>query len=140
MATKVWRVEFPWHKTLTCSDESGQYYDWRPGIRWEGGAEDREAFADGVGAMLLTEIGRYTPPGYRERVFYTRQFVRPSGEAVGHPKLRVMGAAGFTRLRSGYRYGYEVVDCLSHVKMFEDMPRLEWIDVSGDGDEQEAVF
>jgi hypothetical protein len=80
--------------------------------------------ADGVGAMLLTEIGRYTPPGYGTRVFFTRQFALPSGEAVGHPKLRVMGAAGFTRLCRGYRYSYEVGDWLSGVKM-GDCPECE---------------
>lgn len=113
------RVAFPWHKELAGSDERGDYYRWRPGIRWcdrnyDGGSE---AIADGVGAMLLVEVGRYTPPGYRERVFYTRQFVLPSGEAVGRPKLKVIGAAGFTRLRQGYRYGFDVTSERADVRM-----------------------
>jgi hypothetical protein len=118
------RVEFPWHKELAGSDHKGMWYRWRPGIRWEECDGDREAVADGIGAMLLTEIGRYTPPGYGQRVFYTRQFELPSGEAVGRPKLRMMGAAGFTRLCRGYRYTYGVTDAMADARMdfaaFED--------------------
>ena len=122
---KPTRVQFPWHKELAGSDHKGIWYRWRPGIRWEhDGMGDRDPVADGVGAMLLTEIGRYTPPGYGQRVFYTRQFELPSGEAVGKPKLRVMGAAGFTRLCRGYRYGYVLSEALADVRMdfaaFED--------------------
>lgn len=107
---------------MSCAD--GDFYRWRPGVRWEDGYEDREAVADGVGAMLLTEIGRYTPPGFGARVFYTRQFALPSGEVVGRPKLRVMGVGGFTRLCRGYRYSYEVVDALASVKMETDLPNF----------------
>ena len=122
MSGTVIRVDFPWHKELAMSCSDGDFYRWRPGIRWEQAYSDREAVADGVGAMLLTEVGRYTPPGFGMRVFYTRQFALPSGQLVGRPRLRVMGAAGFTRLCRGYRYGYEVTDALAGVKMETDLP------------------
>jgi hypothetical protein len=116
------RLPFPWHKTLAGSDEHGNYYRWKPGIRWcDHGYGDQEAVADGVGAMLLVEVGRYTPPGFGKRVFYTRQFVLPSGEAVGKPRLKVMGVAGFTRLCRGYRYEFEVTDALKDVRMDTDV-------------------
>ena len=113
------RVPFPFHKKLSMSDHSGDWYDWSPGIRWEDGYQDREAVADGVGEMLIVEVGRYTPPGFGPRVFYTRQFALPGGKLIGKPKLRVMGAGGFTRMCKGYRYGYEVVDELANVKMYD---------------------
>ncbi len=118
-------VDYPWHKEECLYTSEGSFYRWRIGVRWEEYGDDREAVADGVGAMVLTEIGRYTPPGYRERVFYTRQFVLPSGERVGRPKLRVIAAAGFTRLCRGYRYGYEVVDSRENVRIEPDGPELE---------------
>jgi hypothetical protein len=119
------RVPFPWHKTLAWSHGGLDWYRWKPGIRWEDGYEDREAVADGMGAMLLVEIGRYTPPGYRERVFYTRQFVLPDGTPVGTPKLRVIAAAGFTRLCKGYRYPVELVDTLANVTMEPEHADIE---------------
>lgn len=120
------RVPIPWHKTEAGSCAGRSYYRWKPGVRFDDGGEDCEAVADGIGAMLLTEIGRYTPPGYRSRVFYTRQFVLPSGEAVGKPKLKVMGATGFTHLCRGWRYSYEVVDDRANVEMEPDVyPDME---------------
>lgn len=116
----VIRIKYPWHKTEAVYHSGTRWYRWRPGIRWEEGYSDKDAVADGVGAMLIVEVGRYTPPGYRERVFYTRQFVKPSGEVVGCPKLKVIGAGGFTRLCRGWRYGYELVDALADVRMEED--------------------
>lgn len=114
---RVVRVAFPWRLDLAGSDAQGNYYRWRPGIRWEESYSDKEAVADGIGAMHLIEVGRYTPPGFGPRVFYTRQFELPSGELVGHQKLRVIGAAGFTRLCRGYRYPFEVVDTLKGARM-----------------------
>lgn len=112
------RVSFPWHKEEAFRSGDTHWYRWRPGVRWDDcGGGDREPLADGMGAMLLAEVGRYTPPGYRERVFYTRQFVLPSGEVVGQPKLRVMASAGFTRLCKGYRYPVEVTNALDDVSM-----------------------
>lgn len=125
MPTQAVRVVFPWHKTESSGVNGKMFYRWRPGIRWEDGSEDREAVADGEGAMVLAEVGRYTPPGFSQRVFYTRQFVLPSGEAVGRPRLKVMGAAGFTRLCRGYRYPYELVDALATVEMEPDFPEAE---------------
>lgn len=119
-------VEFPWCKELAGCSGGKEWYRWRPGVRFEAG--DGDAVADGSGDMLLTEIGRYTPPGYRERVFYTRQFVLPSGEAVGVPRLKVIGAAGFTRLTRGYRYPYEVVSTLVDVLMEQPEMPLEDVD------------
>ena len=118
------RVPFPWHKTMVYATGGLTYYGWKPGIRWEDGFQDRDAVADGMGAMLIVEIGRYTPPGYRQRVFYTRQFVLPNGTLVGRPKLRVMGAAGFTRLCKGYRYPFEIADTYADVTMESDHPTI----------------
>lgn len=118
----VHRVSYPWCKVASSFSAGHSYFRWKPGVRFaDDGMGDSAAVADGVGAMLLVEVGRYTPRGYRERVFYTRQFVLPSGEPVGVPRLRVISAGGFTRLRRGYRYSYDVSQGRAAVEMEPDV-------------------
>lgn len=126
-------VPFPFHKTLAATGGGlPDQYRWKAGIRWEEGYQDYEAVADGMGAMVLVEIGRYTPPGFRERVFFTRQFVGPSGDRWGQPRLRVMGAAGFTRLCRGYRYPYSIVSTLANVCMEEYVSHQDHVEAMAD--------
>lgn len=66
------RIPFPFAKVESSAWGGQTYYRWKIGIRWdEEGSEDRLALADGVGAMLIVEVGRYTPPGFGPRVFST---------------------------------------------------------------------
>ena len=113
---EVIEVKFPFHvvmDVLTTDDGLGeQSQRWKPGCRWEIAGpygEGSEGTADGEGKMILTVVSRHRPPGYQERVFYTRQWQDPDGNTFGIKKLRVMGSAGFKAMCKGYRYPYGVV-------------------------------
>lgn len=129
------RVPFPFSKIVASMQSGKTYYRWKAGCRWEEietrYASEREAVADGTGEMVLREIGRYTPPGYRERVFYTRKFIDPTGKVWGDkPKLRVMGASGFTRLCKGYRYDVELVTDLADAEIEPEFDLEDFADAA----------
>lgn len=84
--------------------------DWRPGCESECMENHTEYWAHGEGQMLITEVSRYTPPGYKERVFYVRRWRDPDGNEFGSKELRCKGATAFTSMVSGYRYDYDLVD------------------------------
>lgn len=85
---------------------------WKPGVRFEDESnayrETVHTYADGVGEQIITLVGRYTPPGYRERVFFTRQWKDPDGKLFGKKALQVKGVAAFSTLIKGYRYEFEM--------------------------------
>lgn len=82
---------------------------WRPGTETlDAYGWDALTVADGIGQIELTVVGRYTPPGYRERVFFTRQWIDPDGRRFGKRKLRVAGAVAFASMAQGYRYPFEL--------------------------------
>lgn len=88
---------------------------WKPGVEYRevraGNAyyePEAEAFADGVGRMLLTEVSRHRPGRYPERVFYTRAWVNPDGVTFGKPALRIATAEKFRRLCKGYQHPYQL--------------------------------
>jgi hypothetical protein len=112
------RLPWPWHKAVTMMDHQGHHYDWKLGARCVDRDEDDWA-CDGIGGIHIQEVGRYTPPGFGQRVFFTQQFEKPNGERVGKPKLKVIGAGAFTRHCRGYRYPFHLTDELKDVRMME---------------------
>lgn len=72
---------------------------WKPGCAYEathnGGSE---AYANGMGKMILTVIDVHTPGKYPTRVFYTRQWISPTGKAFGKGGLRICTLEKFRRL------------------------------------------
>jgi hypothetical protein len=93
----------------SASDGDGKYSNyigWRPGVKSEflrSGSEDRRA--DGIGAQILTLVGRYRPGEFPERVFYTRKWRDPEGRVFGKNKLHTKTVGNFNTLVRGYR-GY----------------------------------
>lgn len=83
---------------------------WKPGVRNEDVyPDDCIAVADGVGLMRLTVVSRHTPsPKYRERVFFTREWVDPDGRTFGKKTLRMLGAQAFKRIATSFRVEYEM--------------------------------
>jgi hypothetical protein len=120
MSDEVYEVRYPFVRDVyqeMDSDESGFGYvdvpSWKPGVRMEARGREGEytdSIADGVGKMRLTVVSRHTPSlKYRERVFYTRQWIDPDGRSFGKRGLRMCGAAAFKRMCSGYRYPFEML-------------------------------
>jgi hypothetical protein len=59
--------------------------------------------------MRLTVVSRHTPsPKYRERVFFTREYVDPDGRTFGKKRLRMLGARAFANIAQGFRVEYEM--------------------------------
>lgn len=114
---EVYEVRYPFVRDVYAqwdSDESGSgcvdVPTWKPGVRNEDVyPDDCIAVADGEGLMRLTVISRHRPSEkYRERVFYTREWVDPDGHAFGKKALRMLGAQAFKRIASGFRVEYEI--------------------------------
>lgn len=103
------QVAYPFARsTYEAFDIDGPYIEecWRPGIRFEQINDDSYAVSDGMGAMLLEEVGRFKPGRYPERVFYVRSWIDPDGKQFGIKKLRMTTATTFARLIKGYRHPY----------------------------------
>lgn len=79
---------------------------WRPGVLHEDGGDT--LVCNGEGTQVLQVISLHRPGAFRTRVFYTRQFIDPSGAPVSKPKLRVCGTGPFQSLTAGYRHAYEI--------------------------------
>lgn len=83
---------------------------WAPGVRhvWCG-PEDTEAVADGIGFVTYTVVSEHRPgPGWPTRVFYTRQWIDPSGKRFGKNKLHIATKQKFRRLCRGYSHEYRI--------------------------------
>jgi hypothetical protein len=113
---EFYEVPFPFiRETVTAGWEHDQpeILTWRPGISWAEcerryGGYDLEAYADGMGHMLLTVVKRVDMPRpYQNRVFYVRQWRDPSGKVFGNKSLRITTAGSFTRMRAGYRHEFD---------------------------------
>lgn len=112
-------VEFPFHRVIVCTvhDHTGtvHHFGWKPGVeKWEERGESGPYlvyFAHGLGRMVITEITRVRPPGFRERVIYTRTWIDPSGVSTGNERLlRMTSGANFKALVAGYRHPYEMAE------------------------------
>ena len=112
-------VEFPFHRVVVCTelteDRTIWHFGWKPGVEKleERGEYGPYAayFAHGLGRMVITEIARIRPPGFRERVIYTRTWIDPSGVPTGNERLlRITSSANFRALIAGYRHPYEMTE------------------------------
>lgn len=110
-----YEVEFPFHRVIVCTVHDHTEFGWKPGVEK---SEERGAhgsymayFAHGLGRMVITEIARVRPPGFRERVIYTRTWIDPSGLPMGNARLlRMTSGAHFKALVAGYRQPYEMTE------------------------------
>ena len=109
----VFSVPYPFSHTtvdLPSGDPEAPYStfkSWKPGPYWEqceGG--DFDAFADGVGAMLLTVIDVHKPGRFPARVFFTRQWRDPNGKVFGKGALRITTVPAFRRRIKGYLHEF----------------------------------
>lgn len=116
-APEVYEVRYPFVRDVYQqfdADNEGfgciEVPTWKPGVRNEDVyPDDCIAVADGVGLMRLMVVSRHTPSEkYRERVFFTREWVDPDGRTFGKKALRMLGAQAFKRIASGFRVEYEM--------------------------------
>lgn len=115
-AGECFEVPYPFVRDTYVShqdDEEGpssiEVPTWKPGVRFEDeGYGDVEAYADAMGAQLLTVVSVHKPGRFPTRVFYTRQWRDPDGAVWGKGKLRMTTLPAFTTLRGGYRHRYEL--------------------------------
>lgn len=103
-----YEVAHPFTKTMF---EDGTYC-WSIGCeRGEDSAYGEVFFyAHGEGRKIITEVSRYTPPGYREKVFFTAEYFDPDGVKCGRKKLQMLGAEAFKRRLSGPSIEYEIIE------------------------------
>jgi hypothetical protein len=116
VAGDVFRVRYPFVRCLaTVCGEDGPYEinSWRPGVEIESCGpygEDTDIVANGEGEMILTVIDVHKPGRFPTRIFFTRQFISPDGNAFGKGGLRMTTVDAFKRRTSGYRLAYDVED------------------------------
>lgn len=106
-AGKAYLVTYPFVRERYDTID-GEYKTWRPGCGHDDD-DDRIYFADAEGEMMLIVISSHKPSGYRERVFYIRQWKDPDGNVFGKKNLRMTTTANFRRLCKGFRHRYDVV-------------------------------
>lgn len=112
----VYRVTYPFVRCVAeVFDGEGisTILSWKPGTEYRGPPNqytDCDRYADGVGEMILTEVGRYRPGKYPERVFFTRRFVSPDGVEFGKGKLHCVIASKFKRISTRYSHEYIIED------------------------------
>ena len=83
-------------------------FDWRPGTEFDANQYGERRIAHAVGEIILTEVARFKPGRYPERVFFTRQWLTPEGNLFGKTRLRMTTASAFSRLIKGYGAPYTV--------------------------------
>lgn len=120
-AGEVYEVRpFPFVRHTACIAGEDGYEDvecWKPGTRFEDQRrylghgeydETTRCVADGEGALRMTVVAVFTPPGFPQRVFYTRQWTDPDGKVFGKRKLMICVTSAFYRRARGYMYDYVV--------------------------------
>lgn len=104
--TEIYEVDYPFIRTVAEEfDEDGphQFLFWCPGVANRPvPPDDCEAFANGMGKMILTVVGRYKPGKYPERVFFTRSWIDPDGKCFGKGGLHICVASKFKRISQSY--------------------------------------
>ncbi|KKM19361.1 hypothetical protein LCGC14_1656430 [marine sediment metagenome] len=94
--------------------ESGEHKEsittWRPGVDLSEASYEENGFCHGEGAMMLTVVSIHKPGKYPTRIFYVRQWEAPDGTRFGKKGLQCKALAGFSLLRAGYRYAYDIID------------------------------
>lgn len=112
---KVTTIPYPFVRCKASIFDGEGYAEidsWRPGTEYgpPDPYSDVERQADGIGSMTITEVGRYKPGRFPERVFYTRTFTTPDGVAFGKGGLHVAVASKFSRITTRYGHPYKVID------------------------------
>lgn len=87
------------------------YERWRPGA-WETKiiSDDAAMACHGEGTVKFTVISVHRPPGYQERVFYTRHFTDPEGGSYATNKLHHKVMRGFQKEAEAFPFRYEVIE------------------------------
>lgn len=117
-AGDVFRVKFPFVRCevdVPDSDPEGVGFatiqSWKPGVEFVERppyGEDSDTICHGEGEMILTVIDTHKPGRFPARVFYTRSWVTPDGNAFGKGNLHITTAAAFKRRATRYMHDYEV--------------------------------
>lgn len=90
---------------------------WRPGTRYEEVPGSGNAYydapgvvsvADGIGTMRLSVVDTFHPKPFPSRVFYTREWVPPTGKPFGKRRLLMTTRGNFTALLRGYRHEFSL--------------------------------
>ncbi len=107
------RVRYPYvRQPVTLCGEDGPYdaNTWRPGVSIEndGSSYDQSVWAESEGEMVLTVIDTFKPGRFPRRVFYTRQWIDPDGNAFGKSKLQICTLEKFGRISKGYQLAYDL--------------------------------
>lgn len=109
-AGQVHRVEFPF--TVSEHDDyEGKVKVWKPGVRFEdvGDYGNPDAFADGVGTMVIEIVSLHQPSNrHPMMVFYRRSWEYPDGTTAKTRGLKIKAASALRRIVSGYKYPFEV--------------------------------
>jgi len=111
-AGDVIRVPYPFYwGEYEALDEGGPHKvkTWMPGTYAEFvGPDSAEDFADGMGEMVLTVVSVHKPGRFPTRVFYTRQWIDPSGNSFGKNNCRITTSQQFKRMAKGYLFPFSL--------------------------------
>lgn len=113
-AGATFEVDYPFvQEEYETWGEDGPYKlkSWKPGCEYRLVPPDNsEAYANGMGKMLLSVVDVHTPGKYPTRVFYTRRWIPPTGKAFGKARLHICTLEKFRRLADRF---------MSHEPFFE---------------------
>jgi hypothetical protein len=121
-AGDVFEVAYPFVKETYQTFEEGDALEitsWRPGCEYESSGpygEDTCGVHDGMGKQILTVVDVHKPGRFPTRVFYTRKWISPVGDAFGKGVLRMCTVEKFRRLTRGF---------MAHDPYFEILHRDE---------------
>lgn len=108
-AGTICTVAYPFILAKYWSEEDGDCLTWRPGVGHRAcGPEDAEAYANGLGKMVLTVVSVHKPGSFPTRVFYTRKFISPDDHSFGKRKLRMTTLAAFNRRSRGFMHPFVI--------------------------------
>lgn len=82
---------------------------WRPGA-WniDSVGEDVLPSCTALGRVKFTVISMHRPPGYQERVFFTREFITPDGEKYAPARLMNCIARKFRKDVAAFPFRFDV--------------------------------
>ena len=101
-------VKYPFIKTTFSFYEGSKTPTWKPGIEYRYACPQAEAepYADGRGYQCIKVISKHKPPGFPERIFYTRTWIDPDGKEFGKNQCRVKTTGNITKILNGFQYEY----------------------------------
>lgn len=119
MMNKDYKIEYPFFRSYRelYSSENDSYNiceTWEAGVKTVVTGTNYQDYiytdlmANDVGEMIITELGRFKPEGYPERVFFKREFINPDGVKFGNTKCRIATTGRFNKLIKGYAHKYSL--------------------------------